>query len=95
MRTEGSTDSDKWVWQTKYTCLPRHQLSRTQSSITAECLYDADYYDSRWSHEPPTCQGKFFFYIYENTVNKWRSTPNVVEKLDSNVAQYGGNNAAS
>lgn len=65
MRTEGSTDSDKWVWQTKYTCLPRHQLSRTQSSITAECLYDADYYDSRWSHEPPTCQDFTAMKTYE------------------------------
>lgn len=57
MKTDSSSDSTQWVFEAHHHCLPKHSISRNHRTSIIQCLYDADYYDSRWSIEPPSCQG--------------------------------------
>lgn len=56
MKTDSSSDSTQWVFEAHHHCLPKHSISRNHRTSIIQCLYDADYYDSRWSIEPPSCQ---------------------------------------
>jgi len=51
-----SDDIDGWNFFAEYGCLPKHEMVDGSDRKTVQCLYDPDYYDSRWGSEPPTCK---------------------------------------
>jgi len=59
LEINSSKDSSMWSFEAHHNCIPRHGISRNRKKIVTECVYDPDYYDSRWSAEAPTCQGQF------------------------------------
>ena len=74
------TDPAKWLFYAHHQCIPDHGISKNETYITAACEYDADYYDSRWSIDPPTCTDfsavKTFDVTIDVTLNDTNSRDN-------------------
>lgn len=51
----GVTDPEQWIFSAEYQCIPGFEMDNGDDTLITECLYDADYYDARWSSEPPQC----------------------------------------
>ena len=53
-------DLQNWNFYARHECIPGYNLlaDREKNHMILACDYDADYYDSHWSSEPPTCISK-------------------------------------
>ena len=70
----------EFIMETHYHCDPQFELEgeyehkcpnpadSNEVNPCASCVYDADYYDSRWNLEPPTCTQTGVKKLFEITV---------------------------
>ena len=76
MALMGNVNSDNWEFYVQHTCIPDHEISNGIDTLLSSCVYDADYYDSRWQHEAPTCVSKltrhFCSYWFEWYAKRWK-----------------------
>lgn len=50
-----SEDPETWEFYVYHNCIPDHAVEQGKTSVLSSCVYDADYYDSRWQADAPTC----------------------------------------
>jgi len=103
MSFEESSNPEDWKFYAEYNCIPGFQMDNGASTLHTMCEYDADYYDARWTNEPPQCSDATAVKTFqasvvathiggepaENALNQPGRTDDAVMDVQSALGQIG------